>query len=123
MHVIGKDIVKFHCIYYPLFLLAADLPLPKTVLTHCHWLKDGKKMSKSLGNVTCPLDLLQRYGEDSVRLYFLTDGPRNKDWNFDESKLRNLHNIFLADQYVNLINRVTGKKILQNVPSKLRSDQ
>ena len=59
IHIIGKDIAKFHCIYYPLFLAAAGLPLPKSVISHGHWLKDGAKMSKSLGNVTCPYELLE----------------------------------------------------------------
>jgi len=54
VHIIGKDITKFHCVYYPLFLRAADMPLPKRVISHGHWLKDNFKMSKSLGNVTCP---------------------------------------------------------------------
>ena len=53
-HIIGRDIAKFHCIYYPLFLSAAGFDLPKKVISHCHWLQDGMKMSKSLGNVTCP---------------------------------------------------------------------
>ena len=75
IHFIGKDITKFHCIYYPLFLSAAGLPLPKLVLSHGHWLKDGTKMSKSLGNVTCPYDLIKRYGPCSVRTYFLAAGP------------------------------------------------
>ena len=75
VHVIGKDIAKFHCIYYPLFLSAAQLPLPASVICHGHWLKDGAKMSKSLGNVTCPHDLISKFGIDSVRTYFLSEGP------------------------------------------------
>ena len=82
-HIIGKDITKFHCIYYPLFLAQAGLPLPEKVVSHGHWLKDNQKMSKSLGNVTCPFELISQFGADSVRTYMLAEGPQQKDSNFD----------------------------------------
>lgn len=119
-HIIGKDISKFHCIYYPLFLKAAGLPMPKKVVSHGHWLKNNQKMSKSLGNVTCPFELLEKFGADSVRTYFLAEGPQNKDMNFEESKLKDLHNSFLADQFVNLLNRVRGKKVLKSMPEEFK---
>lgn len=75
IHIIGKDITKFHCVYYPLFLRAAGLPLPKRVVSHGHWLKNNLKMSKSLGNVTCPFQLLEEFGQHSVRTYMLAEGP------------------------------------------------
>ena len=81
-------------------------------MSHGHWLKDNKKMSKSLGNVTCPNELLNAYGAESVRTYMLACGPENIDTNFDELRLKQIHNNFIIDQYLNLLNRVTGKKIL-----------
>jgi len=82
IHIIGKDITKFHCVYYPLFLRTAGLPLPRRVVSHGHWLKDNFKMSKSLGNVTCPFELLEEFGQHSVRTYMLAEGPQTKDSNF-----------------------------------------
>jgi len=77
-------------------------------------------MSKSLGNVTCPNALLDIFGPHSVRTYMLAEGPEHKDCNFDEVRLKEYHNSFIADQYVNLYNRVIPKKILNNMPSGFR---
>ena len=75
VHFIGKDISKFHCIYWPCFLQSAfggkDY-FPNKVFSHGHWLKDNKKMSKSLGNVVNPFEIIDKFGIDSVRLYFLS---------------------------------------------------
>lgn len=115
MHFVGKDITKFHCIFWPLFLSSGlqDKTFPKTVFNHGHWLKDNLKMSKSLGNVVDPWEVLEKYGSDSVRLYFMSMGPLEKDAGFDEERLAWMHNQFLVGQYVNLLNRVTGKKFMR----------
>ncbi len=62
IHVIGKDIARFHCVYWPAFLCGAKMPLPNKVLVHGHWLRDGRKMSKSIGNVVDPYDILNIFG-------------------------------------------------------------
>ena len=73
------------------------LPYPQKVICHGHWLKDGRKMSKSLGNVTCPKELIVKYGLCSVRTYFLAEGPQTHDCNFDEERLLSLNNGFMSD--------------------------
>lgn len=72
IHVVGKDIAKFHCIYWTAFLKAAGFPLPRMVLNHGHWLMNKVKMSKSIGNVIDPFNLLKTYDINSIRSYFLS---------------------------------------------------
>jgi methionyl-tRNA synthetase len=74
LHMVGKDILRFHAIYWPAFLMAAGLPLPKHIFAHGWWTKDGEKMSKSLGNVIDPVQLVEQYGADPVR-YFMVRSP------------------------------------------------
>lgn len=76
-------------------------------------------MSKSIGNVTCPFELIDKYGVNSVRVYMLAEGPQQRDSNYDETNLKNVHNGFIADQYINLLNRVIGKKFMQKLPKKV----
>ena len=107
VHVIGKDIAKFHCVYWPAFLYGAGLPFPRQVLSHGHWLMNKMKMSKSLGNVVDPFDLIKTIGIHSVRSYFLSEGPLNKDANFVMSDLIDHHNKIICDSYGKLIDCVT----------------
>ncbi len=97
VHVVGKDIAKFHCIYWTAFLSAAGLPLPRLVLNHGHWLKDKHKMSKSLGNVVNPFELLKTYNLNSIRSYFLSQGPLVKDSNFELENYIEHHNKVIID--------------------------
>jgi len=114
VHVVGKDIAKFHCVYWPAFLKGAGLPLPRKVLNHGHWLMNKTKMSKSLGNVVDPFALINDVGINSVRSYFLSEGPLTKDSNFELEGLIAHHNKVVCDSYVNMLFRITGKKILRD---------
>ena len=97
VHVVGKDIIKFHSIYWPAFLYGAGLPMPKVVMSHGHWLMNKMKMSKSLGNVVDPFSLIELYGINSIRSYFLSSGPLLKDSNFDLEFLIDHNNRIICD--------------------------
>lgn len=108
-HVIGKDIMKFHCIYWPMFLMSAGLPLPKSVFVHGHWVNDGVKMSKSLGNVVDPLEYIEKYGSDSLRLAVLSHSNLTEDNNFSDSYVSESRNTVLVNKLCNLISRSSKK--------------
>lgn len=109
VHVIGKDIIRFHCIYWPAFLLAADIEPPKSVLSHSHWTMGSLKMSKSRGNVVDPWQAIERFGADSVRYYLMRDGRLENDGNYSTEHLILRHNHELVNGLGNLISRVTAK--------------
>ncbi|KAI8620768.1 tRNA synthetases class I (M)-domain-containing protein [Chytriomyces sp. MP71] len=110
-HVVGKDIIKFHAIYWPAFLLAADLPLPHRIISHAHWLQNKTKMSKSLGNVADPVALIAKFGhEDPVRYFFMRDGGIEYDADFSEEMVMKRYRE-LANQLGNLALRCSGKKV------------
>jgi methionyl-tRNA synthetase len=109
--VIGKDIVRFHCIYWPAFLMALGLPLPKRILTHAHWTLGGSKMSKSIGNVVDPFNALDRFSADVMRFYLVHDGGLQQDANYDNAHILKLYRKVLNGSLGNLASRVTrGKK-------------
>ncbi|RMZ24645.1 hypothetical protein D0859_11310 [Hortaea werneckii] len=83
IHVVGKDIIRFHCIYWPAFLMALNLPLPKQVLTHAHWTLGRQKMAKSTGNVVNPFFALERFGIDPLRWYLVQEGGISDDADYD----------------------------------------
>uniref|UniRef100_A0A673CBX0 Methionine--tRNA ligase, mitochondrial n=1 Tax=Sphaeramia orbicularis TaxID=375764 RepID=A0A673CBX0_9TELE len=107
-HIIGKDILKFHAIYWPAFLLGAGLPLPQTIHVHSHWTVGGKKMSKSLGNVVDPLERSQMFTTDGMRYFLLRQGVPDSDCDYTDAKVMKLLNAELADSLGGLLNRCTA---------------
>jgi methionyl-tRNA synthetase len=107
VHVIGKDITRFHAIIWPAMLLASGLPLPKALLVHGFIQSGGQKMSKSLGNVIDPFELVERYGVDPVRYYLLHEIPTTKDGDFTEERFREVYAGDLQKTLGNLLARVT----------------
>eukprot|EP01065_Artemidia_motanka_P026539 TRINITY_DN315_c0_g1_i4.p1 TRINITY_DN315_c0_g1~~TRINITY_DN315_c0_g1_i4.p1 ORF type:complete len:598 (+),score=171.17 TRINITY_DN315_c0_g1_i4:141-1934(+) len=108
-HVIGKDIVRFHCVYWPCMLMSAGLPLPKTVFGHgfVH-AADGRKMSKSFGNVVDPNKILDKYPSDSFRFYICNEATYGADLKFGPGLMVQMHNSSLADTLGNLANRAVS---------------
>ncbi|XP_046383686.1 methionine--tRNA ligase, mitochondrial [Ischnura elegans] len=111
LQVIGKDILKFHGIYWPSLLMAVGLEPPRRMLVHSHWTVEGVKMSKSLGNVVNPFDLADFYTPDGLRYFLLREGVAHSDGNYSNEKAIKILNAELADTYGNLLNRCTGVSI------------
>lgn len=117
VHIIGKDILRFHAVYWPALLMAVDLPLPKQIVTHAHWTMNGKKMSKSLGNVVNPFHALNRWGVDTMRFFMMHDGSLSNDSDYDNRIIAERYKI-LVGQVGNLLNRCMPKrKVLKDLPS------
>jgi len=109
--VIGKDIVRFHCIYWPAFLMALDLPVTKQFLTHAHWTMNREKMSKSVGNVVNPFYAMDRFGVDVIRYYMAHDGGIVDDADYDNGYIVDRYKKGLHGGLGNLVSRVVrGKK-------------
>ncbi len=105
IHIIGKDILRFHAVYWPAFLMSADLPLPKKVFGHGWWTVDGKKMSKSLRNVVEPNMLIEEYGADALRYFLLREIPFGVDGDFSRKAMIGRINSDLANDLGNLLSR------------------
>ncbi len=106
VQVVGKDILRFHAIIWPAMLLGLGLPLPKTIMTHGFILADGQKMSKSIGNVVNPMDVLERHGLDAFRYFFLRHMDTFNDSDFTWEKFENAYNNELANDLGNLVQRL-----------------
>ena len=118
LHLIGKDIVRFHTIYWPAFLLSADLPLPKKVFGHGFLLNRGVKESKSAGNVTDPMELAERFGVDALRYFLMAEVTFGQDGSYSAEALVNKVNAELANSFGNLAQR-TLSMIAKNMEGKL----
>lgn len=114
IHLVGKDILRFHAIYWPAFLMSVDLPLPKFIGAHGWWTKEGEKMSKSKGNVVKPKEVVDAYGLEAFRYFLLREVPFGNDGDFSESVLINRINAELSNEFGNLLNRIIGMSIKYN---------
>jgi methionyl-tRNA synthetase len=105
IHMVGKDILRFHAVYWPAFLMAAELDPPKRVFAHGWWTNDGQKISKTTGNVIKPHDLVERYGLDQIRYFLLREVPFGNDGDFSHQSMVTRMNSELANDYGNLAQR------------------
>ena len=105
-HIVGKDILRFHGIFWPAFLMSANLSIPQKIFAHGWWTIEGEKMSKSLGNVIDPLHLIEKYGNDQIRYFLLREISFGEDGNFSEVNLINRLNSDLTNDLGNLVQRV-----------------
>lgn len=106
IHVIGKGILRFHAIYWPALLLSAGQPLPTTIFVHPYLTANGKKLSKSTGNVVDPVAVVEAYGTDAIRWWLVTEVPRSADADYTHARLVERHDTDLANGVGNLANRV-----------------
>lgn len=107
-HLVGKDILRFHSIYWPAFLMSLNLPLPKHIAAHGWWTRDGEKMSKSKGNVVNPKEVSDAYGLDAFRYFMLREVPFGQDGDFSQKALMDRVNSDLGNDLGNLLNRIIG---------------
>ncbi len=123
IHLIGKDILRFHAVYWPAFLLAAKIDLPKKVYGHGWILSGEEKMSKSKGNILDPLEIIKEYGLDPLRYYLIKEVSFGNDGNISQDRLEDCINSDLANNYGNLCQRVTAFAIKNcdgKIPSKIK---
>ncbi len=107
-HIVGKDILRFHAIYWPAFLMSLDIPLPKHIAAHGWWTRDGEKMSKSKGNVVSPKEVADAYGVENLRYFMLREVPFGQDGDFSQRAFIDRVNSELSNDLGNLLNRIIG---------------
>eukprot|EP00548_Thalassiothrix_antarctica_P000735 CAMPEP_0194143992 /NCGR_PEP_ID=MMETSP0152-20130528/13090_1 /TAXON_ID=1049557 /ORGANISM="Thalassiothrix antarctica, Strain L6-D1" /LENGTH=574 /DNA_ID=CAMNT_0038843655 /DNA_START=93 /DNA_END=1820 /DNA_ORIENTATION=- len=121
LHVVGKDILRFHAVYWPALLMAADIPLPKRLFAHGWWTKDGEKISKSLGNVIDPVELVNEFGVDQTRFFLTAEVGFGNDGDFSTKAFIQRVNVNLANELGNLCQR-TLSMVFKNCNKKVPSD-
>ena len=121
VHLIGKDILRFHAVYWPAFLLAAKIPLPKKIYGHGWILSGDEKMSKSKGNILDPIEIINQYGLDPLRYYLIKEVSFGNDGNISQERLEDCINSDLANNFGNLCQRVTAFAI-KNCDGKIPSN-
>ncbi|MEK9848844.1 MAG: methionine--tRNA ligase, partial [Rhodospirillaceae bacterium] len=105
LHMVGKDILRFHAVYWPAFLMGAGIELPKRIFAHGWWTNEGQKISKSLGNIIDPYEISEKYGLDQVRFFLLREVPFGNDGDFSQNSMINRINSELANDLGNLLQR------------------
>ena len=126
LHLVGKDIIRFHAVYWPAILMAAGLPLPRKIFAHGWWMNNGQKMSKSVGNVIDPNDLVKKFGCDPTRYFLLRQVSFGEDGDFSEDTMRDRCNHDLANDIGNLAQRslsFVAKHLAGTAPKKGAGDK
>ncbi|SVE47256.1 uncharacterized protein METZ01_LOCUS500110, partial [marine metagenome] len=118
VHIIGKDILRFHAVYWPAFLMAADLEPPKKIFAHGWGTNEGQKISKSLGNVINPYEIIDQYGLDQIRFFLFREVPFGNDGDFSKDAIAQRVNADLSNNYGNLIQRI-ATFIIKNANSEV----
>ncbi|MBX9977283.1 MAG: methionine--tRNA ligase [Alphaproteobacteria bacterium] len=114
LHIVGKDILRFHAVYWPAFLMAAGMQPPKRIFAHGWWTKDGEKISKSIGKPIDPVEIMDQYGNDAFRYFVLREVPFGNDGDYSEMAFINRLNADLANTYGNLVQRTLAFVYKQN---------
>ncbi|KAJ2622231.1 methionyl-tRNA synthetase [Coemansia spiralis] len=115
VQVVGKDIVRFHAVYWPALLMAAGLPLPKRILAHAHWTMGSQKMSKSRGNVADPFEAIEQYGLDPIRYFIIRNGGISDDGDYSSDEVLVRYKKDLVGQLANLASRCLSERLCVNL--------
>ena len=108
IHIVGKDILRFHAVYWPAFLMAADILPPRKIFAHGWWTNEGQKISKSLGNVIDPYEIINKYGLDQIRFFLFREVPFGNDGDFSKDAIAQRINADLSNKYGNLVHRIAS---------------